>query len=590
MRGSWLQPLFAAAAIALALGALAADPPLPPPPPPLFPPPLDVKSLSGTKRPAQPPVKPKLEDPIAADEEMLKSAGVGVSAPALLEFFRKRTLPMTERAEVEQLVRRLGAESYRERERATADLVGRGPRVLELLRASVSDHDRERVRRAERIVERIVERDVPAAVPPAAVRLLAARKPADAVQVMLAFAPFADNEGVLDEIRALLRTLAVRAGKTDAHLEAALTDALPLRRALAGEALARTAYKRHEAPLRKLLADSDVTVRYRVGEALAYARQRDAVPVVIEALPELPRGLAWQAEDLLLRLAGAKAPAVSLGSDRAGRQKCRDAWRRWWKIEGEKIDLARLEETPKLLGRTLVVLLDQGRVMELGPDNQPLWHVGRLNFPLDAQMIGDDRLLVAEYHGNCVTERDLRGNVLWQHEVRGPLVAQRLPNGNTFVATDSELLEFTREGKEILGIQVPGGPKRVMKAMKLPGGDILCLTSDPRVVRFDAAGKEVHSFPVELGMRLYGGRLYTLPSGRVLVPHNAEGKVVEYDSRGKVVWETAAEQPVAAVRLPNGNTLITSMNATIGAVEVDRAGREVWSYRAPTRVTRALRR
>jgi hypothetical protein len=76
------------------------------------------------------------------------------------------------------------------------------------------------------------------------------------------------------------------------------------------------------------------------------------------------------------------------------------------------------------------------------------------------------------------------------------------------------------------------------------------------------------------------------------VPHNAEGKVVEYDSKGKIVWEVPFEQPIAAMRLPNGHTLITSMSPAVGAVEVDRAGREVWSYRhsSNTRVTRAVRR
>jgi hypothetical protein len=44
------------------------------------------------------------------------------------------------------------------------------------------------------------------------------------------------------------------------------------------------------------------------------------------------------------------------------------------------------------------------------------------------------------------------------------------------------------------------------------------------------------------------------------------------------------------MRLPNGNTLATSINPAIGAVEFDRAGNEVWHYRTNTRVTRAIRR
>jgi len=74
------------------------------------------------------------------------------------------------------------------------------------------------------------------------------------------------------------------------------------------------------------------------------------------------------------------------------------------------------------------------------------------------------------------------------------------------------------------------------------------------------------------------------------VPHHSEDKVIEYDGQGKVVWEVAIERPVSAMRLPNGNTLATSINPAIGAVEFDRAGNEVWHYRTNTRVTRAIRR
>jgi len=109
------------------------------------------------------------------------------------------------------------------------------------------------------------------------------------------------------------------------------------------------------------------------------------------------------------------------------------------------------------------------------------------------------------------------------------------------------------------------------------------------VLRLDATGKELSSFPVNLGMRLFGGRLQMLPTGRVLVPHNGENKVVEYDANGKKVWEVPVEQPIAAWRLPNGNTLVTSMGQN-RAIEFDRGGHEVWQYRSSTRVTRAFRR
>jgi hypothetical protein len=108
-------------------------------------------------------------------------------------------------------------------------------------------------------------------------------------------------------------------------------------------------------------------------------------------------------------------------------------------------------------------------------------------------------------------------------------------------------------------------------------------------VRLDARGRELASFPVTLGTKLFGGRIHMLPDGHVLVPHNFENKVAEYDAGGKEVWKVTVDQPVAAVRLPNGNTLVTTMMQN-RAVEFDRNGREVWEYRTTTRVTRAYRR
>ena len=90
-------------------------------------------------------------------------------------------------------------------------------------------------------------------------------------------------------------------------------------------------------------------------------------------------------------------------------------------------------------------------------------------------------------------------------------------------------------------------------------------------------------------LRTSGGRLDVLSNGHVLIPEMNNNRVVEYDADGKVVWEAAAQQPIAAVRLPNGHTLVTSYSQH-RAVELNRAGKEVWEYKTTTRVTRAFRR
>lgn len=529
-----------------------------------------------------------------ADERRVEAAQLKTDGESLLDVFRRRTLNEEDLEKVKTLIRQLGDESYKVREHAVANLVSRGPVVTELLKAALNNADLEVTRRANRCLQRIKEKDFKPGVLPAAVRLVARQKPAHTTEVLLAYLPFADNEEVADEVRNALTALAVRDGKTDLALTKALTDKSPIRRAAAGEALCRAKVADQKAAVLRLLQDPDASVRMRLAMVLVNAGQRDAVPIIIDAMPDVSQVLAWQGEDILLRLAeGRDAPAVSLGSDAAARRKARDAWSSWWKTNGSMVDLAKLHERPALLGYTVVVLLDEGEVLELGKNNQVRWQIKDLHFPLDVQVLPGDRILVAEYQAQRITERNQRGEILWEEKVEagsqgGPLVGQRLPNGNTFIATASEIYEVNRNHKVVFSHSFPIN-EQVMKAVKLPRGDMVCLTTMLRVVRLDASGRELNSFPVGLGQRLHGGRIDVLPNGHVLVPHNAENKVAEYDSNGTEVWKVTIQEPVAAARLANGNTLVTTMSQN-RAVEFDRDGNEVWQYRTNTRVTRALRR
>ena len=182
-------------------------------------------------------------------------------------------------------------------------------------------------------------------MPAAAARLARARKPEGAVQVLLAYLPFADNENVADEVRALLAALGVRDGKADKALVEALAHKSPLRRGAAGEA--RPGRRPNTRPP---CASCSTTPSRSCG--CAWPRRssspgRQAVPVLIGLLADLPPDQAWRAEDVLFRLAdGKEPPTVALGNDEA-RQKCRDAWLAWWKEQGPKIDLAKLHEAPR---------------------------------------------------------------------------------------------------------------------------------------------------------------------------------------------------------------------------------------------------
>src|SRR5207244_2225109 len=116
-------------------------------------------------------------------------------------------------------------------------------------------------------------------------------------------------------------------------------------------------------------------------------------------------------------------------------------------------------------------------------------------------------------------------------------MAQRLTNGNTFVATAYQLVEWDANGKTVFTFTPPDG-HTIMKAMKLPNGEAIYMTSDlnndgpVRVAQVDGNGKVMGLFNLNLGTRLSGGRIQVLANGNMLIPLHGENKVVEYDREG----------------------------------------------------------
>ena len=353
-------------------------------------------------------------------------------------------------------------------------------------------------------------------------------------------------------------------------------------------ALVRSESKEHFTAVAELLKDAETSVRLPVGLALAHAKDKNAVPVLINLLAEMPSTQTWPVEDLLYRLAEDKAPKETPSNDEAGKKKYRDAWLAWWKDHGEKMDLAKLSTVPPMRGTNMIVLLDQGRILELDKSEKPLWKIENLQFPLDVSFVGEARVLIAENNANVVTERNLKGEIIKEFKAPAPIMAQRLPNGNTFIACRSQLKEVDPGGKEVFSYSRPNG-EELMRAKKLVNGQIAIVVNS-RFILLDPSGKELKSFQVDI--HTYGGRIEVLPNGRVLAASYSSKKVVEYDMEGKIVWEAPVPfaEPISAWPLPNGNVLATSMLEDQPAVEVDRTGKVVWQYKTDTRVTRVFRR
>ncbi len=526
----------------------------------------------------------------AEDAKLLNAAGVKADGPGLLEFFRKHTLADAERDKILKLIDKLGADEFDAREKAAADLAAVGPTAGALLRQAIArpDQDIEIVRSGERLLKKI-EPQPGNLVASAAARAAARAKPDGLAEVLLAYFPFADDSRVLEDVEEALAAVAYKKDEPNKVLEAALDDKDPERRAAVAEALLKGGPKPH-AGAKKLLADADPQVRLRVALALTRRKDRDAFPVLVELLAELPKEQAWRAEEPLAALAGDAAPQAPSELTDEARKKYRDAWDAWYKKDGVKADLARLDG-PTLEGYTLSVAIDQqfvnGSVTEYGKDGKVRWQVKGLMFPLDAQVLaGGERILVCEFNGQRVTERTTaNGEVKWERRFNQPFACRRLANGNTFVASQNQIVEIDREGKDVFTYNRP--TYDIMSAARTRGGEFVFLTNLGTLSRVDRSAKVVQS--VNVGPPGTWVGIDALPNGNVLVPQMNQNKVVEYDRDGKVVWEAEAAQPTSAQRLPDGHTLVASLNnGTL--VELDAKGKKVSEQKAEGRPWRASRR
>ena len=502
--------------------------------------------------------------------------------PMLLAEFRRRMPGPAERDKVLALIEQLSDASSDVRHRAVADLIAFGPRAAPLLREHAQGENEKRVPLAQDVLREIGDK-AGKPLPSAAARLLALRRPAGAGELLLDFLPYAD-ETMAAAILSAVTSLPVRDGPLAAVLGQALEDKNPGRRLAAAEVLVKAGSPEQRQSVRRLLRDADLQVRLRAALALAGAADRDAVPVLIDFLALEAAAGAAEAEDFLFRLAGDGVPKLEPATDTAGRRKQRDAWLAWWKTKGSAIDLAALDRQP-LLGYTLIVEGNNGnRVYELGRDGKPRWIISNLGFPVDAYVLPGNRVLIAEWNHSRVTERDFKGNILWQRNLSSrPVNTQRLANGHTFIAAQGELLEVDRDGKTVWTQAVPGG---VMAAFRSRDGVITRLTNNGQCVRLNLAGKELKTFTYAANGCSSG--IDGLANGHVLI---AEGnaKVTEMDSEGKVLWQADAPGIASATRLPNGHTLVAN-NGSNSVTELDRRGKIVWEYKEAPSVFRARRR
>jgi outer membrane protein assembly factor BamB/HEAT repeat protein len=530
----------------------------------------------------------------AADEQLLRSLNLPLDGAGLVDFFTKRTLRDGDRPRIQAMIKRLGDDDFDVREKAMADLVALGALAKPMLRDALKEKDVEVLRRVETCLA-LADKTSTSEALAAAVRQLGRKPVGGATEALLDFLPFAEDEFVVDEFGPALARVGVKDGKPETALTAALGDRNATRRAVAAEAVGRAAGTNEELrrQARALLKDADVQVRRRAAFGLLAAKDREAIPALIDLLADLPTKQTWRIEEVLFDVAGDTAPSFSGQHNDDNRKRYRDTWAAWWKDHGAKIDIARIGAQKPYLGYTLISHADLtkgarvGKVYELDAAGKERWVLENINFPMDAQVLPNGNVLITEQSGQLITERTLKDQIVWQRRV--PTIAvcvRRLPSGNTFIASRSQITEIDRDEKEVWTINRPNSD--IVSAARVPSGGAVILTNNGNVVTLDATGKELRS--VSIGAIYYGTQIDVLPGGRVLVPIYSQNKVVEFDAEGRQVWSANATRPTSAQRLPNGHTLISSrINPTV--TEVNRAGEVVWTHQVQNaRQVKASRR
>lgn len=212
------------------------------------------------------------------------------------------------------------------------------------------------------------------------------------------------------------------------------------------------------------------------------------------------------------------------------------------------------------------------------------------------RFIGADRSL-------AIVEAD--GSVSWKQPVPGtPHDLSVLPNGNVLIVLDNRrVVELeARTGKELWSYDAAkmngneGKKVEVHAIQRLDNGLTMIAESGPaRIIEVDKDGviRQQIALKVDHPHPHRDTRLARkLANGNYLVCHEGDGAVREYDAKGAVVWdypvplfdkkpagghgpEAWGNQTYGAIRLANGNTLITTGNGH-SVIEVTPAKEVVW--------------
>ena len=211
-----------------------------------------------------------------------------------------------------------------------------------------------------------------------------------------------------------------------------------------------------------------------------------------------------------------------------------------------------------------------------GLSQHPFLYCGEYAFDQDQQSI---RLIRG---GKEVWRYDLKFNVMrgGKKDIQELGDCTQLANGNIAFTTRFGAMEVTPDktvvwqyiapdNTEIHSLQAIGLDHVLIAQNGSPAVALLINTNTNKI-------EKTYIIPVAKPDSVHGQlrRVHLTPANTLLVAQMDSDKVVEYDEAGKALWSVPVASPWDAVRLKNGNTLISSNKGFVREVNVK--GETVW--------------
>ena len=419
-------------------------------------------------------------------------------------------------------------------------------------------------------------------VTPALIRLITLVRPANAIEIILAYIPSCHEDNIQDLLGECLGLYLNDQNTIPPALIAASTSSVEEIRTFAGRVLAKSSNEIAQKVCTTLLADSSARVRFEVARESIKNQNKSAIPILIELMTKVPAEKAETIDQTLRAIAKDKSPD-SKNDSKADAA----AWNTWWQKEGTQIVLTPGAKTQEALKNFLVVESfnqekKSGRVFLITPSGKTLWEIANLSNPTDAFLLPNNKILITEQGANRITERDTKGNISWEKSATNPFLSQRLSNGNIFIASRNKIVEVSRNGNEIFSFSYPN--ETILAACKTRTNEYALLSYNGVFLKLDSKGNEVSKsripFPTNFGIN--GGAI--TQNDRVLVSIPTLNKIMEFNFSGQATWESTITMPGIPTKLPNGNLVAPSLNGS-KIVEIQMDGKIIYeiapnSYRS----------